>query len=98
MLPPYVAVNVFAPDVVEARLQEYVTGLDAPVGVVSVHVSVPSETVTVPTIAIVPETRATVIVIVYGWPTTEGSVGSAVIVVVVAIPLTWWDSASELEA
>ena len=54
------AVRVFAPVVVEVREHEYVTVAAAPpVGVASVHESVPSDTVTVPVIAVEPLARVT---------------------------------------
>lgn len=56
-----------------------------PVGVVSVQLSVPSETLTVPVIASVPAERATLTSTVYGTPTVDGSGASEVIVVVVGV-------------
>jgi len=64
--PAYVAVSVFAPDVVDVREQEYVTvAALPPVAVVSWQLSVPSETVTVPFIVEDPEARVTLTLTVY---------------------------------
>ena len=76
--------RVFDPLDVDVRLHEYVTvAAVPPVGVVSVQLSVPSDTVTVPVIATEPLERVTLTFTAYATPTVDGSGVSEVIVVVV---------------
>jgi len=73
--PAYVAMRVFAPAVVNVRLQ-------LPAATVPLQPSVPSLTVTVP--VGVPLLDVTLKLTVVAWPTVEGSGATLVIVVAVA--------------
>ena len=85
-LPAYVADSVFAPPLVEVRLQEPV-----PPESVAVQFTDPSDTLTVPVGVPAPGAFVTTETpTAYAWPTLLGSGVSLVIVVVVDAAFTWW--------